>query len=118
MVLLSFSLATLNSGHVSAYNEVQVVRGKAIAITSILVQNGSHGDYVPNQRIVFFDQTYNTQLGSDMTDANGVASISWNIPINHPLGPTIINATFFGNESLSLAPSCQRISRLDKLRTN
>ena len=118
MVLLSFSLATLNSGHVSAYNEVQVVRGKAIAITSILVQNGSHGDYVPNQRIVFFDQTYNTQLGSDMTDANGVASISWNIPINHPLGPTIINATFFGNESLSLAPSCQRITLTVLASTN
>ena len=118
MVLLSFSLATLNSGHVSAYNEVLVVRGNAITITSILVQNGSYGDFIPNQRIVFFDQTYNTQLGSDMTDANGVASISWNIPIDHPLGPTIINTTFFGNESLSLAPSCQRTTLVVLASTN
>ena len=118
VVLSSFSLATLNSGHVSAYNEVLVVRGNTITITSILVQNGSYGDSVPDQRIVFFDQTYNTQLGSDITDTNGVASVSWSIPMDHPLGPTIINATFFGNESLSLAPSCQRTTLTVLASTN
>jgi len=42
-----------------------------------------------------------------MTDESGIASISWDIPLNHTIGPTTINATFYGNESLSLAPSCQ-----------
>ena len=38
---------------------------------------------------------------------SGIASISWDIPLNHALGSTTINATFNGNDSLSLASSCQ-----------
>ena len=62
---------------------------------------------MPDQTIYFFDQTFNILLGSDKTDTNGIASISWTIPSNHAVGMTIINSTFHGNESLSLAPSCQ-----------
>jgi hypothetical protein len=84
-----------------------VIRGDTIAITVTLLQNGTYGDPVPNQRIFFFDQTSNTHLGSDKTDTNGIAFISWAIPSNHALGLTTINTTFYGNESLSLTPSCQ-----------
>jgi hypothetical protein len=92
---------------VLAEGEVVTTRGDIITITVTLLQNGSYGNTVPNQRIYFFDQTYDTLIGFDNTDTNGIASISWSIPLSHALGPTTINATFYGNESLSLAPSCQ-----------
>ena len=91
----------------SAEGEIVAIRGDTITIIVTLLQNGSHGDPVPNQKIHFFDQTFDILIGSDETDANGIASILWNIPLNHALGQTTINATFYGNESLSLAPSCQ-----------
>jgi len=84
-----------------------VIRGDTITIIATLLQNGSYGDPVPNQEVSFFDQTFNTYLGSDKTDTSGIASISWDIPSTHTLGLTTINTTFYGNESLSLAPSCQ-----------
>jgi hypothetical protein len=107
MILLSLSLATFSTEPVSAEGEIVTIRGDTITITVTLFQNGSYGNPVPNQRIYFFDQSYNTLIGSGRTDTNGVASIPWNIPLDHTLGPTTINTTFYGNESLSLAPSCQ-----------
>lgn len=107
MVLFAFSLATFSNNLVSAEDEIMVTRGDTITITVTLLQNGSYGIPIPDQRIFFFDQTYNTYIGFEKTDRNGIASIEWNIPLNHALGPTTINATFYGNESLSLAPSSQ-----------
>ena len=86
-----------------------VTRGNAITITATLLQNGSYGDPVPNQWISFFDQTFDTFIGSRKTDANGIASIVWDIPLIHALGPTTLNVTFYGNESLSLSPTYQQI---------
>lgn len=105
--LFAFSLAAFSTEPVSADGEITVIRGDTITITVTLSQNGTYGNPVPDQRIFFFDQTSNTYLGSDKTDTSGIAFISWNIPLNHALGSTTINATFYGNESLSLAPSCQ-----------
>ncbi len=107
MVLISLSFTTFNTEPAAAEGEIVVIRGNTITITATLLQNGSYGNPVPDQRIFFFDQTFNTQLGSDKTDMNGIAFISWDIPLNHNLGLTTINATFYGNESLSLTPSCQ-----------
>jgi hypothetical protein len=105
--IVLLSLIVFNTEPVSAEGEAVVVRGDAVTITITLLQNGSYGNPVSNQRIYFYDQTFDSLIGSDKTDANGIASISWNIPSDHVLGPTIINATFYGNESLSLAPSYQ-----------
>jgi len=107
IVLIALSITTVNTEPVAAEGEIIVIRGDTIRITVMLLQNGSYGDPVPDQRIFFYDQTFNTQLGSDKTDTSGIASISWSIPLNHGLGLTTINATFNGNESLSLAPSAQ-----------
>ncbi|MFW9786671.1 MAG: hypothetical protein ACFFE2_05875 [Candidatus Thorarchaeota archaeon] len=107
LVLLLISLTTLTTEPISAEGEIVVVRGNTILITVTLLQNGSFGEPVPDQWIHFFDQSYNSFLGSEKTDANGIASLSWGIPIDHALGMTTINATFLGNESLSLAPSYQ-----------
>ncbi|MHA2152314.1 MAG: hypothetical protein ACXAAQ_10060, partial [Candidatus Thorarchaeota archaeon] len=75
-----------------------------------ILQNGSYGEPVQNQSIHYFDQTYNTFLGSSNSNQNGIASLDWDIPLDHPLGLTVINATFYGNESLSLSPSSQRVT--------
>jgi len=92
---------------VSAEGEAVVSRGETITITAQLLQNGTYGDPVAHQRIEFFDQTHDSFLGSDMTDSNGFAHIDWLLPFGHPLGFMMINATFRGNQSLSLSSSCQ-----------
>ncbi|KXH76707.1 MAG: hypothetical protein AM326_02115 [Candidatus Thorarchaeota archaeon SMTZ-45] len=109
IVLILLSLATFNTESAVAEGEIVVIRGETITITAMLLQNGTYGNPIPNQKIFFFDQTYDTYLGSDKTNSSGIAFIEWNIPSNHTLGPTIINATFYGNESLSLLSSCQWI---------
>ncbi|MGY5871088.1 MAG: hypothetical protein RTV72_02475 [Candidatus Thorarchaeota archaeon] len=96
-------------GTASAEDDLVAVRGENVTISVILLQNGTYGNPVPEQRIEFFDQTNNLLLGVDVTDSNGLASIDWNIPIEYPLGPTIVNATFRGNESIFLVPSSQSI---------
>jgi len=102
-----FLLFVCSAPRVSAEGETVVSRGETITITAQLLQNGTYGDPVVHQRVEFFDQTYDSFLGSDMTDSNGFAHIDWPIPSGHPLGFMMINATFRGNQSLSLSPSCQ-----------
>ena len=104
-----FLLFACSMPTVSAEGEAVVSRGETITITAQLLQNGTYGDPVVNQSIEFFDQTYDSFLGSDMTDSNGLAHIDWLLPLEHPLGFMMINATFRGNQSLSLSPSCQWI---------
>ncbi len=96
-------------GTVSAEDELVAVRGENVNISVILLQNGTYGNPVPEQRIEFYDQTNNLLLGNNITDSNGLASINWNIPSDYPLGPIIVNATFHGNESIFLLPSYQSI---------
>lgn len=96
-------------GTASAEDELVAVRGENVIISVILLQNGTYGNPVPEQKIEFYDQTNNLLLGNNITDSNGLASINWNIPIDYSLGPTIVNATFHGNESIFLLPSYQNI---------
>ncbi|MFX1366979.1 MAG: hypothetical protein ACFFAY_00035 [Promethearchaeota archaeon] len=108
LIILGLILVSMsNTDAVSAEGETVVIRGASIPLTARLLQNGTYGNPVPNQIIDFYDELLGTYLGSDVTDSNGYASIIWNIPSNHPLGITIINATFAGNATLSLAPSFQ-----------
>jgi hypothetical protein len=104
---LVFLVVASGIGTASADEEHVAVRGESIIISVILLQNATYGDPVSEQNIEFFDQTNNLLLGTDITNATGLASIDWNIPIDHLLGPTVINATFRGNESIFLAPSYQ-----------
>lgn len=85
------------------------IRGDSITISAILLQNGTYGMPISDQVIEFYDQTQNFLLNYGITNDEGVASIIWNIPIDYPLGPTTLNTTYRGNESLFLAPSCQWI---------
>lgn len=103
LMLLSLS----NTTEVTAEGEVVVIRGDEVPLSARLLQNGTYGDPVPNQIIVFYDALLDAYLGSALTNQEGYASIIWNMPSNHPLGLTPVNATFTGNETLSLAPSCQ-----------
>jgi hypothetical protein len=108
-VALVFLFLSSGVGTVSADENNIAVRGENVTITVTLLQNGTYGNPVPNQRIEFYDQTNNLLLGVDNTDINGVASIDWSIPIDYGLGPITVNATFRGNETLFLVPSYQCI---------
>ena len=107
---LALLLISLNVGIASADEDLVAIRGESVTISIVLLQNGTYGNPIPEQEIKFFDQTNNQILGTDITDSSGWASIIWDIPSFHSLGPTIINATFSGNESLFLAPSSQNIT--------
>ncbi len=89
-------------------NETIIFRGESIAISARLLQNGTYGDPITNQKVEFFDETINMKIGEGMTNQEGYVTIQWTIPLNHPLGETFINATFRGNSSLFLAPTFQR----------
>ena len=102
-----FFISSLTADIVSAEESLVVVRGESVPITARLLQNGTFGDPVANQRLLFYDQTQDTFIGSAITDLNGYATVPWNISINHPLGMSLLNVTFEGNTSLSLSPSCQ-----------
>jgi len=104
-----FLIIASGTGIASAEEELVVVRGENVTVSVIILQNGTYGNPVPEQKIEFYDQTNNLFLGIDITDSNGQASINWNIPIDYPLGPTTVNATFRGNESVFLLPSYQTI---------
>lgn len=86
------------------------IRGDSVTISAILLQNVTYGIPVSNQIIEFYDQTQNLFLNYGVTNNEGIASIIWNIPIDYPLGPTTFNATYRGNESLFLSPSCQWVT--------
>jgi hypothetical protein len=117
-IIIPLLLISLTSDIVTAEDETQVLRGSTITIQVTILQNGSYGDSVQNQRIHYFDQTSNTFLGSSISDESGIASLDWEIPLDHPLGLTVLNATFYGNESLSLSPSFQRVSILVLAQTH
>ena len=113
LILFSILVLLLISSNVrvaSADEDIVAIRGESVTITILLLQNGTYGTPIPTQEIEFFDQTNNQLLGTDVTDSNGLASIIWDIPSDYSLGPTIINATFSGDESLFLAPSSQNIT--------
>jgi hypothetical protein len=102
-----FLVSSLTADVVSAEETPVVLRGDSVPITARLLQNGSFGDPAVNQRLLFYDQTQDIFIGSALTDTNGYATVSWNVSINHPLGPSMLNVTFEGNTSLFLSPSCQ-----------
>ncbi|MFX1261780.1 MAG: hypothetical protein ACFFAZ_06825, partial [Promethearchaeota archaeon] len=110
IVMISAALVLVSSltADVASAEEIPVVvRGDSLPITARLLQNGTYGNPVANQRLFFYDQTQDVLIGSALTDTNGYATVSWNVSINHPLGPSMLNVTFEGNTSLSLSSSCQ-----------
>ncbi len=104
-IFILLSILSTAPRHVSAQVPFVVCRGDEITITVTLLQNGTFGDPVADQEIEIFDQTYNDLLGLTETDSSGTCELAWQIPIDHQLGITTINATFRGNSSLFLAPS-------------
>jgi hypothetical protein len=107
--VLFLLLLASSTNTVSAEGEIVIQRGENVKISAQLLQNGTFGDPVPNQLIEFFDQTHDALINCNTTDVDGIASINWTIPLGFPLGPTLINATFRGNELLFLSPSTQWI---------
>ncbi len=102
-----FFMSSITTDVASAEETPIVVRGELVPITARLLQNGTFGNPVNNQHLLFYDQTLDTFIGSAVTDSNGYAIVFWNVSINHPLGLSLLNVTFEGNASLFLSPSYQ-----------
>ncbi|MFW9968486.1 MAG: hypothetical protein ACFFEA_15165, partial [Candidatus Thorarchaeota archaeon] len=113
-----FLISNITIDFVSAEETPVIVRGELIPITARLLQNGTFGDPVMNQFILFYDQSQDALIGSEITDSDGYASVLWNVSINHPLGLSLLNVTFEGNISLSLSPSYQWLSVIVVSRTS
>jgi hypothetical protein len=108
-ILVCFSYA---SPHIAASSPVIVSRGESFQLSATLLMNVTYGAPIPSQSLEFYDQTNDQFLGMSMTDEDGIATLQYAFPKSHPLGYTLINATFRGNDTLSLAPSCQWITLL------
>jgi len=102
-----FFIIGISAHPVSAEEMTVVSRGESFTLTATLLTNGTSGIPLSNQVVYFFDQSYDELMLSAITDGDGIASIVYSFDNNHPLGLTLVNITFTGNESLSLAPTCQ-----------
>jgi len=107
MFIVLLFISSTTADFASAEEIPVVIRGELTPITARLLQNGTFGDPVMNQCLLFYDQTQDVFIGSAITDSNGYATVQWNVSINHPLGISLLNVTFEGNTSLSLSPSYQ-----------
>ncbi len=108
IVILAVVLCISITPHSVAAEEFPVIsRGESVNISATLLTNGSSGEILANQLVFFFDETTNNLMANTKTDSNGVASLDYSFPLNHPLGNTLVNITFRGNTSLALAPTCQ-----------
>ena len=105
VIILGMVLGGTNP--ISAEGEISVTRGEGISLFVYLLQNGSYGEPVASQIIEFYDETYNSFLGASKTNKDGIATLNFILESNHPLGPMTINATFRGNDTYALAPTCQ-----------
>ncbi len=92
-------------------------RGEYTNLTAQLLQNGTYGDPVIGEPIEFYEETTDTLLGISLTDFQGYATLEWHVPLNHTLGTTLVNATYRGNETIFLAPSCQWLEVTIYMRT-
>jgi hypothetical protein len=106
-ITLSILLSLGNADNTVAQEDTIILRGNLVPISARLLQNGSYGDPVGEQRLDFYDYSQNSFIGFSMTDSDGYATVYWNLALNHSLGPTLLNVTFEGNDTFSLAPSCQ-----------
>ncbi len=93
----------------SATSSTLVSRGEPFQISVTLLTNTTDGELLSNQVVEFYDETYDTFLGEAVTNELGIATLDYAFPLTHPKGYTLVNATFRGNESQSLAPSYQWI---------
>ena len=102
-------LVTLSSipSHAAAVGPTIVSRGESFELSAILLTNVTYGTPIPSQILEFYDQTNDQFLGIAITNEEGIATLQYTFPMSYPLGYTLVNATFRGNNTLSLAPSCQ-----------
>ncbi len=120
ILLFVFVMIIVQSPNVNAQEQTIVSRGEEFSMSATLLEYGTYGNPIPDQPIEFYDETYDTYLGAAKTNQQGIASLDIVFDYSHPLGTTILNATFRGNESLALAPiyKCQEIYVLSSATMN
>ena len=78
-------------------------RGETITLSAKLIYD--NGSAIVGENVTFYDETTDEMLGSDLTDNNGIASISWLIPDDYPLGQHSLNVTYKGSQTKFTNPS-------------
>ncbi|MFX1301243.1 MAG: hypothetical protein ACFFDE_09915 [Promethearchaeota archaeon] len=99
---------------------VSTFLGSPVALPAPLTQTGAfrgtpftiavhlkdqNGNPIDNATILFFHETHNEYLGSEVTNLTGHTHFIWEIPTTHELGPIQLNATFRGDPERFLLPS-------------
>ena len=74
-------------------SSLSAFRGTNYDITVILETH--NGVPITNATLYFYHDSNNTLLGSSLTNQTGHANFIWQIPFNHELGLTMLNATYF-----------------------
>jgi hypothetical protein len=64
---------------------------------------------IQNATVEFYHETHNEFLGTAITNQTGHAQFTWQIPIDHELGPFQLNATFRGDPERFLLPTVVQI---------
>jgi len=113
LVLMIFSPVPVDAEEIPL-----VSRGNNLTLTALVLQNGSYGDPIGFQPVEFYDETNDWLLGTEHTDESGYAVFYLDLTFDYPLGETLFNATYRGNETLALYPSCQWIVTLIVSSTN
>ncbi len=89
-------------------NDTNPQIGETILVEGILKYD--NGTPISGENLTFYDQTANKYLGYGITNANGIAYVTYTIPYTAQLGNHTLNISFSGDSLLYLNPSFTRFN--------
>ncbi|MHA1596670.1 MAG: MSCRAMM family protein [Candidatus Asgardarchaeia archaeon] len=106
LLIVLFSLMLMFQSPVKGYDTPEFRRGDTILLEATLVDD--LGNPIPNETVLFFDETENFLIGSSKTDEYGVSKLYWTIQDNVSLGLHTINTTYMGDPENYILSSFER----------
>lgn len=97
LVLIIFVNPAQKVVYADEIDAVTVNRGDTIILKGVLKNSEDEG--IPNETLLFFDETHDVFLGANKTDETGLAMLFWSIPINYSVGKATLNVTYNGNNT-------------------
>ncbi len=79
------------------FNDTNASVGESVIIEAKLLND--LGNPVSNEQLRFYDETEGIFIGSSITNSQGIASITYDIPLDAQPGLHLINVSFFGNDA-------------------
>ena len=92
-----------NTTLVLTVNQSLANKGDTVRLQATLKYD--NGTAIAGENITFYDQTNNTFIGWNITNAQGIAYVYYTIPQSASLGYHILNASFDGDDSIYALPS-------------